>query len=193
MSVKTIAAILVVAGVTGAGVGYLQRNPGALSSAGSQLMAFREKPGSRTQSGPSPAWTEGYRLCRRDFSAVMTGKTPTRRNDSCRCFADAYGTWTTLSRDLGKPMIYLKLVEVHARRGVQLQSRTTYSSNNRLSPHERNVRLSQSRDIAGQLQRNADRIIAAGGKDLLDNHPMRAMLMNFRIRMLFAHCDIVDM
>ncbi len=190
MSVKLIAAAIVFAGVVGAGASYLQHNPNALSSAGSGIMAlhgaaFGESPDSTSRSA-----NDGYRICMRDFSRVMTRKTPLKRQEACRCFGDAYGTWTTASQEIAVPLIYLRLFESSVRDSIRLTSQTAYPRNGSPSGYESSVRRAQGRDIAGQLERNAMKFSRDGTANPLTSSPFQSILMQFRLRLLFQRCDI---
>lgn len=185
MSAKLIAAVLVIAGGVGAAASFAQHNPQALSSFGTQMLAFRGP--LATQSGGDYVPGKYYRICRTEYARHLKDMTQAEQREACQCFDREFQTWSTDMREAAKIAMHTRIVfsQVPDNFGER-PARTRTMSN-----HEAQVRASQHRDTMGAIKRNYADGLNGEALEKAKANPVTTAVATARVTALARSCNLL--
>ena len=188
MTVKLIAAAILVAGGVGAAAGYIQHNPGALQALGSRALAFR---GSQQEEA---AYVPGkyYRLCRNEYANHLKGLQQAERREACECFDKAFQTRSPGMQDAAKLAMHSAIVINRMPETVDMAKRYREADRRNLSAHEIRTLESQIRDQYGSVKRSYDEALNPGAVDKARSNPVTTTIATARLANLARRCGIID-
>lgn len=192
MSVKLIAAAIIVAGGAGAAVSYLQHNPGTFSALGPQFLEFRGPLASYGNSGGEYVPGKYYRLCRNEYATTMRNKSQAERREACRCFDKAFQSWSPAMQDAAKLAMHSAIVISKLPTSHEIINRYSGQNGRKPSVHERNVQKSQLRDTYGSVRRNYDEGLNKETVEKARANPITTTIATGRLTALAKRCKIVD-
>lgn len=185
MSVKLVAAVLVIAGGVGAAASAVQHNPQALSSLGSQILAFRGPLAQAKDRNYVPG--KYYRICRNDYARHIKDMTQAEQREACKCFDREFQTWSPDLQEAAKIAMHTAIAFSQVPNNFEMRPPTPGT----LSSHEARVRASQYRDKMGAMKRNYADGLNEETLEKAKASPLTTAVASARVTALARSCKII--
>lgn len=185
MTGKLIAVAILAAAGLGAAAGYLQQNPGSLSSFTALAL--------RGTGAPEAAYVPGkyYRLCRNEYANHLKSLQQAERREACRCFDKAFQGWSPQLQDAAKLAMHSAIVINRMPDTVAMAERVRQQDRQKLSAHQRQVLESQMRDTYGSIRHSYDQGLNPTAIAKARANPIATTVATARLANLASRCGIV--
>jgi len=185
MSVKLIAAFLVIAGGVGAAAAVVQHNPQVLSSLGSQMLALRGPLASTDNRDYVPG--KYYRICRTEYARHIRNMTQAKQREACKCFDREFQTWSPDMQDAAKIAMHTAIVFSQVPNNFERRPPRPGP----LSNHEVQTLESQYRDKMGAMKRNYAEGLNKKALEKAKANPVTTAVATARVTALARSCKII--
>lgn len=185
MSVKLVAAVLVIAGGVGAAASVVQHNPQALSSLGGQMLAFRGPFAAANE----PDYVPGkyYRICRNEYARHIRDMTQAEQREACKCFDREFQTWSPDMQEAAKIAMHTAIAFSQVPNSFDLRPARPGAVSN----HDAQVRASQHRDTLGAMKRNYADGLNEKTLEKAKANPVTTAVATARVTALARSCKII--
>jgi len=186
MSVKMIAAAIVIAGGVGAAASFVQNHPQTLSSFATQMLAFRGP----LASGQRGEYVPGkyYRICRTEYARHIRGMSQAEQREACKCFDREFQTWSPDMQEAAKIAMHTAIAFSQVPNSFNRRP----ARPGKMSNHEAQVRVSQYRDKMGAMKRNYANGLNERTLENAKANPVTTAVATARVTALARSCKIID-
>jgi len=185
MSVKLVAALLVIAGGVGAAASVVQHNPQALKSLGGQMLAFRGPLASANDRDYVPG--RYYRICRTEYARHIKDMSQAEQREACKCFDREFQTWSPDIQEAAKMAMHTAIVFSQVPNSFDQRPPKPGTVSN----HEMQVRASQYRDKMGAMKRNYTDGLSEKALEKAKANPVTTAVATARVTALARSCKII--